>query len=61
MSSNCPLRQTRSERTSTRIPDHYITPDNFQSVVAIGEMLAGCRTASPAGRIPYPLCAARTR
>lgn len=29
------------ERTSTRIPDHYITPDNFQSVVAIEEMLAG--------------------
>lgn len=29
------------ERTSTRIPDHYITPDNFQSVAAIEEMLAG--------------------
>jgi acyl carrier protein len=29
------------EHTSTRIPDHYITPDNFQSVVAIEEMLAG--------------------
>jgi len=31
------------ERTSTRIPDHYITPDNFQSVVAIEEMLSGLR------------------
>lgn len=31
------------ERTSTRIPDHYITPDNFQSVVAIEEMLEGLK------------------
>jgi acyl carrier protein len=31
------------ERTNMRIPDHYITPDNFQSVVAIEEMLQGLR------------------
>jgi acyl carrier protein len=27
------------ERTGTRIPDRYVTPDNFQSVVAMEEML----------------------
>jgi acyl carrier protein len=27
------------ERTGTRIPDQYITPDNFQSVVAMEQML----------------------
>lgn len=27
------------ERTGMRIPDQYVTPDNFQSVVAMEEML----------------------
>lgn len=27
------------ERTGVRIPDHYVNPDNFQSIVAIEKML----------------------
>jgi acyl carrier protein len=27
------------ERTGVRIPDHYVNPDNFQSVVAMEKML----------------------
>ena len=27
------------ERTGTRIPDRYVTPDNFQSIVAMERML----------------------
>lgn len=27
------------ERTGSRIPDHYVTPDNFQSVAAMEAML----------------------
>lgn len=27
------------ERTGTRIPDRYVTPDNFQSVVAMEALL----------------------
>ncbi|MEX2375137.1 MAG: acyl carrier protein [Dehalococcoidia bacterium] len=32
------------ERTGTRIPDHYVTPDNFQSVVAMEQMLEELKT-----------------
>ena len=31
------------ERTGVRIPDQQVTPDNFQSVAAIEEMLARLR------------------
>lgn len=32
------------ERTGKRIPDHYVTPDNFQSVVAMEQMLEDLKT-----------------
>lgn len=31
------------ETTGIRIPDHYVTPDNFQSVVAMERMLQELR------------------
>lgn len=31
------------ERTGTRIPDHYVTPENFQSIAAMEQMLDSIR------------------
>lgn len=40
------IMQFLEERTALRIPDHMVTPDNFQSIAAIEEMIAGLRSAS---------------
>jgi acyl carrier protein len=31
------------ERTGLRIPDHYVVPDNFQSLAAMEQMVEGLR------------------
>ena len=37
------IMQFVETQTGVRIPDHYVTPDNFQSVVAIEEMVEQIR------------------
>jgi acyl carrier protein len=35
------MMQFIEDRTGLRIPDHMVTPDNFQTVAAIEQMVAG--------------------